>query len=38
MRFGFETVTYIGPQILNLIADNIKNLSSLENFERKNNI
>ena len=35
VRFGTETITYRGPQIRNLIPDNIKNAPSLENFKRE---
>ena len=35
VRFGTVTITYRGPQIWNLIPDNIKNAFSLENFKRE---
>ena len=35
VKFGTERVTYRGPQIWNLIPDDIKYVSSLENFKRE---
>ena len=35
VKFGTERVTYRGPQIWNLIPDDIKYVSSPENFKRE---
>ena len=35
VRYGTETITYLGPKIGSIIPDNIRESSSLKNFRQK---